>query len=601
MQLAAVETENNRQRERDEMENHNLDVVNHFVVQLYQAGVRHVCISPGSRSTPLTMALARFGKIQTWTLLDERSSAFFAVGLARTSGTAVALVCTSGTATANYLPAVMEAYQTRVPLVILTADRPPELRGIGSNQTVDQVKLYAGHVKWQVEMPVPDDSDDIIAHANMTAWRAVSAATTAPKGPVHINWPFREPLVPPYATFSHAEETVSRSWFPGIGVPTEDAMSHALKLISESERPLVVCGPLTDERIAEDVIRFASLLDAPLFADVLSNVRSCRTCDMDANIIDTYDTWLPKRDKLSLPNPDLIIRFGGTPTSKSLGQYLKEHSNIRQVLVDPSPSWRDASYSATDVFQCDELAFMECVKSRLSVLRHPNWQAFWREQNNRAASVLNAAFAEGKWHEAGVIMALQTVFSETEEQDVQVFCGNSMPVRDFESYFRKGTKGVSFLSNRGASGIDGVVSSAFGARAGNPIPTILVIGDVSFYHDLNGLLAAKRFGLPLLVIVVNNDGGGIFSFLPQSGYKDTFSYFQTSHGLDFEPLVTGYGGTFKRVSTWNEFVFSVKEGMNADGLYVIEVPTNSDENVTWHRNVQEEICQALEMVVWKES
>jgi 2-succinyl-5-enolpyruvyl-6-hydroxy-3-cyclohexene-1-carboxylate synthase len=582
------------------MENRNLDVVNCFVVQLYNAGVRHVCISPGSRSTPLTMALARFGKIRTWTLLDERSSAFFAVGLSRTSKTPVALVCTSGTATANYLPAIMEASQTRVPLIVLTADRPPELRGIGSNQTVDQVKLYAGHVKWQVEMPVPDEAADLVAHAEMIAWRAVSSAMTSPMGPVHLNWPFREPLVPPYATCAETEIKPSRTWFPGIAAPTAEAVSYALSLILASRHPLVVCGPVNDTQVSSAVIQFASLLDAPLFADVLSNIRSLRQDGEQLTVIDTYDTWLPKREELGLPKPDLIIRFGGTPTSKSLGLYLKEQADVRQLVVDASPTWRDASCSATDVFQCDDVAFIESMTQGFTQKNHSNWCTFWQDINRKARSVLDAAFREDDWHEALVVASLQSVVSESRLQDIQVFCGNSMPVRDFESYFGQETKGVAFLSNRGASGIDGVVSSAFGAMAGNQKRTILVIGDVSFYHDLNGLLSAKRFNLPLVIIVVNNDGGGIFSFLPQAGYKDTFSYFQTSHGLDFEPVVTGYGGTFKRVSTFEDLVSSVREGMSMEQLCVIEVPVNSGENVNWHRFVQKKISHALETVEWKE-
>ncbi len=584
------------------MMNLHLDVVNRFVEQLHDAGVQHVCVSPGSRSTPLTMAIARFGKMRMWTLLDERCASFFAVGLSRTSKTPVALVCTSGTATANYLPAIMEAYQTRVPLIVLTADRPPELRGIGSNQTVDQVKLYAGHVKWQVEMPVPDESKDIVPHARMVAWRAISAAMAAPQGPVHINWPFREPLVPPYADtkVEANQNSYERTWFPGIATPSKEAVLHAASLFRDSKRPFIVCGPIVHERIVQSVLDLSRLLDAPLFADVLSNIRTYEQSDREINIIDTYDTWMPKRNKLSLPAPDLIVRFGATPTSKSLGQYLNEYNQVRQIVIDPSPFWRDAFYSATDVFQCDEVAFIQGVSNTLSKQKHADWQTFWRDVNDAASSTLDMAFSEGKWHEAGIVKTLQSVLASANMPSVQVFCGNSMPVRDFESYFKQGITGVRFLSNRGASGIDGVVSSAFGAVAGNGKPTVLVIGDVSFYHDLNGLLAAKRFNLPLVVIVVNNDGGGIFSFLPQANYKDTFSYFQTAHGLDFEPLVSGYGGVFRRVHTFESLALAIREGINAANLFVIEVPTNAGENVAWHREVQERISRAVEMIEWKE-
>ncbi len=376
------------------MENQYLDVVNWFVAELYRAGVKHVCISPGSRSTPLTIAIARRGEIRIWTLLDERSAAFFALGIARSKGEPVALVCTSGTATANYLPAVMEAYQTRVPLILLTADRPAELRQIGSNQTVDQVKLYGSHVKWQMEMPVPDESADLINHARMTAWRAFSATMTPPVGPVHINWPFREPLMPPYGdTAGKMNEGFHRSWHKGISVLAPETLSYVGSLLQESKRPIVVCGPVLDEKIGLAVAKFANHIGAPLFADVLSHIRTGERNAQDMNIMDTYDLWIGKFKELSLPAPDLIVRFGGTPTSKSLGLYVKSHEDVRQFIVEDSPFWRDATMTATDIFSCDEISFTNQVISSMNKMKRIEWKSFWRKMNDFAGKSVKEALA----------------------------------------------------------------------------------------------------------------------------------------------------------------------------------------------------------------
>ncbi len=584
------------------MENVHLDVVNQFVWELHQAGVQHVCVSPGSRSTPFTMAIARLACMQIWTLLDERSAAFFALGLAASTHEPVALVCTSGTATANYVPAVMEAYQSRLPLIVLTADRPPELRGIGSNQTVDQVKLYGDNVKWSAQMPVPDGAAHLSDHARMMAWRAVSTAMTPPYGPVHLNWPFREPLVPPRPDFTHLDAaSFDRSWSKGVVVPNENAIARARTLLNSSQYPLVICGPLPDRRIARAVLNFARRIDAPLFADVLSSVRTIIEATDTANVIDTYDLWLTQSCKQVLHKPDLVIRFGGTPTSKLLGIYLSDLRDTRQMIVEQSSMWRDAQWMGTDVFQCDELEFCRAMSEVLQPSKRTEWQHYWRNVQGVAQKQMHSGLAIHRWHEAGVVTSLQAVLARKPQLDVQIFCGNSMPVRDFESFFASGQVRGKVYANRGASGIDGIVSTAFGVAAGSGKRTVLVIGDVSFYHDLNGLLAANRFGIPLLIILINNDGGGIFSFLPQAEYPDTFPYFQTSHGLDFAPIVRAYGGEFTRVTTWPEFEQAVETGLANVQLSVVEVRTESTENVEWHRQIQREVASAVEMMKWKRS
>ncbi|KPV43695.1 2-succinyl-5-enolpyruvyl-6-hydroxy-3-cyclohexene-1-carboxylic-acid synthase [Alicyclobacillus ferrooxydans] len=595
------------------MENANLSVVHTFIDELWQFGVRHICISPGSRSTPVTISAATHGGFQLHTLLDERSSAFFALGLARRLAQPVLLVCTSGTAAANYHPAVMEALQSRVPLLVLTSDRPPELYHVGANQTVPQIEMFGTHVKWSVQMPVPEDTKTIHRHAAATAWRAAAVAMSQPQGPVHINWPFREPLIPS-ARIPNNQETAGADKLQRgplglslLGVaelePAASVVLGIASLIDAAKRPLIVAGPQEGVDVAGAVLRLASKIQAPILADPLSQVRTHLSASDRVEIVDTYD-WFIGPDFNALPQPDLILRFGRTPTSKGLLQYLGSLVEARQVVCSEGPEWMDASVSATDVVISDPTRLID------RLLEQPTQNAFdggwlqrWETYNQRVRALVqeaaNASFFDGDATEQQASLPFEgRLWLELAPHLVagaNVFVGNSMPIRDMDGFFlaRCGAKcQLRVFGNRGVSGIDGIVSSAAGTAAAYRERTILVLGDVSFYHDLNGLLAVMREKLPLSIILVHNDGGGIFTGLPQAEVRETFDYFQTPHGLDFRSAVEMYDGLFLTASDWTTFSNHLFAAMQTEGVAVVELRTSAHESTRrrrWIRQLVREI------------
>lgn len=583
-------------------ENHHLVLVQAFIAQLYQSGVRDVCISPGSRSTPLTMAFVRHGGFSLWSVLDERSSGFFAVGLARSKQQPVVLVCTSGTATGNYLPAVMEAHNARLALLVVTADRPPELYDTGANQTVYQQNLYGPFVKWYHQMPVPEAKQDLMRHAVTVAARAAAIASSPVPGPVHVNWPFREPLIIPEEPFelpSAGEAGSSVRVWSGTSKLQSDTVAALRSLLTQHQRGMILCGPGLDMQAVASVVRFAEAYGWPVLADPLSQLRAGE--HNKTNIIETYDilmrtAWFQKQAK-----PEVIVRFGAAMTSKVLGQFLATHSDVRQVVVDEGQVWVDPSFTATDVVRVSPQVFCEQLGDvEDTTLGEQRWLLWWQRANGAARVALDKAAARSDWYEGQIVPELLSTLPE----DTNIFVGNSMPIRDFDSLMSVTLKRLRLFANRGVSGIDGVVSSALGVAAASKHLTVLVIGDVSFYHDLNALLVAKRNHLNLLVFVVNNDGGGIFTFLPQAEYTDTFAHFRTAHGMEFSGAESLYGAKYTQVRDWQQFRQAVNQLVLQDGLRIIELTFDPAENRTHHQYLFEAIAESaklekLEGMQWK--
>jgi 2-succinyl-5-enolpyruvyl-6-hydroxy-3-cyclohexene-1-carboxylate synthase len=559
-----------------------------FVDGLAEAGVRHVCACPGSRSTPLAIELARQRRIKLWMHLDERSAAYFGLGLARALRGPVGLLATSGSAAANFFPAITEANLSRVPLVVLTADRPHELRDNGAAQTIDQLRLYGPHVKWFFDLPEPDGSQAQVQHLASVAARAVATATAEPAGPVHLNWPFREPLVPAQVA-SHALSRVHTS-NPRLS-PAPALIDDLVRLLEDHPRGLIVAGPLDDPSLAEPLTRLAAELGYPILADALSNIRYGR--HDRALVIDTFDAFLRDATTAERLAPELVLRVGAIPTSKPLLQFLEAPTHAHHVVVDPG-GWRDPSSQATDLLHVDPALLCELLVDHMHAVPDPEWAQDWQAINAAARRAIDACFASEDELSEGRLWA---TLGRLLPQGALVYAGNSMPVRDMDSFLAQSETQLRCLSNRGTNGIDGVVSSALGASAAQTGPVVLVIGDISFYHDLNGLLAARKHSLDLLVVLVNNDGGGIFSFLPQADAQATADNFEllfgTPHGLNFEPFVDAYGGGFTRVEDWAEFASSVMDGLTRGGLQVVEVPTERTRNVAQHRAVWRAVAEAL--------
>lgn len=551
-----------------------------FVRGLTVAGVENVCISPGSRSTPLTVAFAEQRAIRPWLHLDERSSAYFALGLARATGRPVTLVCTSGTAAANFLPAVAEAGLSNIPLVVCTTDRPPHLRRVGAAQTMDQVNLYGAHVRWAADLALPAGTTADAALFAAQAERAVRAALGALPGPVQVNLPFDEPLLAPPASHPAVPlaKLAMRPVAPLVVPPAPGDIESAATVLRNAERPLVIAGPETGALPPEPIVSLAATLGAPILADPLSGLRTgphdrTRVCD-------SYDAMLRDPAAATLA-PDAVIRFGATPTSKALNQFLTRFPQTPEVLVDFPGSWRDPFGRATHRIEGDAgLAARALAEALGACTPDSAWADAWIERDRRAGDVMRRSAANfPEPFEGRVFTELQAALPE----GATIVAGNSMPVRDLDSFIATSATRLDCVSNRGANGIDGVVSTALGAAAAGRGPVTLVIGDISFYHDMNGLWAARRHALDLTVVLVNNNGGGIFHYLPQAAHDGIFEeWFGTPPDLEFRPVVEMYGGRYTRATGWDAFRDALGAA-KAGGLHVIELPTGRARNVAMHR------------------
>lgn len=585
-------------------ENRNYAFAGAFVDELARNGLQHVCICPGSRSSPLAISFARHTGIKKWGHLDERSAAFFALGLAKYLNEPVALVCSSGTAAVNFLPAIVEARYSAAPLLVLTADRPPELVDWGALQTIAQTNLYGNYVKWSVNMPTPDVSVPLMAFVRSVAGRAFATANVTPKGAVHINFPFREPLEPANVPSDTLESMADLQSEACVGRPGErpylrsisagevsssDDVRRLASELSIVERGLIVCGPDIGANLAVEVTSLANHLDYPVLADCLSQVR-CGPHDQNM-VIDCYDAFIGNSALKDSLVPQVVLRFGALPVSKSLTDYLERHRSVRQILID-NAGWRDPSHITSEIWHIDAQPFCTNLASLLKSKRKTGeWSSRWRNLANAARKGIHQELAGmGEMFEGKVFTELERLLPP----DSLIFAGNSMPIRDMDTFFSSTEKSFQFMANRGASGIDGLVSTALGASAVSPGKLVLVIGDISFYHDMNGLLAAKNFGLKATIIVINNNGGGIFSFLPQANYKDVFEpYFGTPHGLTFKAAAELYGLDYCLAGDWETFAASVKESLAGAGPTIIEIPGDRQLNVKRHRQVRDAVIAQI--------
>jgi 2-succinyl-5-enolpyruvyl-6-hydroxy-3-cyclohexene-1-carboxylate synthase len=588
-----------------------------FIDELYHGGVHHLVVSPGSRSTPLAMSAAHYGKIKLWLHVDERSAAFFALGMAKASERPVALLCTSGTAAANYLPAVVEAFYARVPLILLTADRPHELRDVGASQTINQLDLYGKHVKWFMDIALPENKPFLRDYIRSTARRAASLSTMAPAGPVHLNFPFREPLVPDFSALKESREMGN---IPGESEQAQQCKNGKEKLITVTDglrmlnhnqvdqvadqllnvsKGLIVCGPLDQYRDLDDMVTLAETLHFPLIADPLSNLRSMGR--LSDHVIDGYDAFLRMDSIIQLLKPDLIMRFGAMPISKPYMLYTQHHAECVHLIIDGGAGWRDPVHLVSEVIYADpgELcrSLNQAIKEKTedwSVRQWTSrnrWLELWQTINQFTQTAIRQELEQfDVMFEGRLFRELATLLPD---QSV-LYVGNSMPVRDLDTFFASVPKRVRILANRGASGIDGLVSSALGASSATDEPVVLVLGDLSFFHDLNGLLPAKLYPLNLTIVLINNNGGGIFSFLPQAEHPEHFeTLFGTPLSLDFSHAAHLYGGTFKRIQSWPAFRDAFANALTSQGLNIIELTSDRVENVHLHRKVWQTVKQAL--------
>ncbi|MEK6752272.1 MAG: 2-succinyl-5-enolpyruvyl-6-hydroxy-3-cyclohexene-1-carboxylic-acid synthase [Chloroflexota bacterium] len=565
-----------------------------FVAELKKLGLDSVCIAPGSRSTPLAAAFAESG-IRVYVHSDERSAAYFALGLARASRKPVALVCTSGTAAANFFPAIIEANYGEVPLLVLTADRPAELRESGANQTIDQLKLFGDHVRWFVDVPAPEAnfSKHLFRYLQTLAARAYETSQSPLPGAVHLNFQFRKPLEPinvpddlpdwmdkPLLSAletAPAQVTFSR---PKL-FPTQDQTNFLAQIISSSPRGLIVCGPRCPEGdFPARITELATHTGYPILADSLSGLRFGG--HVNENIIGGYDTFLPTSLR-----PQLILRLGDLPTSATLSDYLDSLENVPQIHISETKRWRDDRFRVTHSMWVDPLLLCESLLSRSGFQPDKHWLPAWTKLENAVWDEVNAIRADPDF-EGGI---LPDVFDQL-PADNGLFIANSLPVRHLDQFTRPASKPVRLFANRGASGIDGTLSSALGAAAHLP-GLVFITGDLSFYHDMNGLLAISRCGIRATIIVINNDGGGIFQRLPISKFEPPFTdLFTAPHRLTFEHAAKLYG--IEYVCTEKSSLASaLKESLASNKSTIIEIPSNAKKFESLRKELNQRVKEMV--------
>jgi len=553
--------------------------------ELVRGGVDAVVVSPGSRSTPLVTAVSEHDELTVYSVLDERSAAYFALGRARRSGEVTPLICTSGTAAANYHPAVIEADRGRVPLLLLTADRPPELRDSGANQTVDQEKLYGDAVRWYMDLPEPEAEERKLRSLRTTVGRALAAATGTPAGPVHLNCPFRKPLEPtprPGDVPADLDPLAAAGRDGGrpfvsttTGVPQLDRadLSEVAEGLSVG-RGLIVAGPADPPGVdAQALTALAHATGFPILADPLSGLRFGGHTRVTTTV-GGYDGYLDPRVTDDWPVPDAILRVGASPTSKRLRNYLAR-TDARQFVVDPAGAWREAEFRASDLVVADPARLAARLAEVVGGPDAPDWRERWAAADRVHRDVVADATTDGQggYFEGAVLADVADLAPEP----ATLVVSNSNPVRDADRYMPPTPAGYTVLGNRGASGIDGVTSTALGAGSATTDDLTLVIGDLSYYHDGNGLLSALRCGVDATIVLIDNDGGGIFHRLPIESFDPPFTEaFRTPHGLDFEPTADLYDLGYTAVDDREAFRDAYAASVGSDGTDVIEVRTNPE-------------------------
>ncbi len=634
-----------------------------FVDELARCGLRDACTSPGSRSTPLVLSLADDPRVRCHSHVDERCAGFFAVGLAKASALPVAIACTSGTAVAELLPAVVEAREARVPLIVLSADRPPELREVGAGQTIDQLDIFGGFAKWFFEVGTHEATPERTRWMRSLACRAVWTALEDRPGVVHLNFPLREPLV--CDELPAPREGGRPGGVPFVSRPprTSDATGAARalrELIGAARRGVLVAGRHErDTPLGAAAATFCAAAGWPLLADPMSGARRGDTA------IAHYDALLRESAFAREHTPDVVVRVGDLPVSKSLRAWLATLDGTRQVALDPEGAWQDPANVVCDSLAVEPASTLSALTRMLEASSaqpgpgdagtsagpaeaptnarprdtsarpedtsttstggvDPDWLGGWRSADERAAEAILGVLATGGLSEPAIAAELGVLLPA----EATLFVASSMPVRDVETFWPVRADPPRVLCNRGANGIDGTVSSAFGAAAGPPYgghpeghkqaggPVVLLIGDVALAHDIGGLLAAKRLGLKLTIVLLNNEGGGIFDFLavahaasarelePRTvagetagtgdGHDDIYTrHIATPTGLDFAQAAALYGLEHEAVADLAAFRAALERALAAPRSSMIEVRTERAANVELHRRVWSATAEAI--------
>ena len=597
-----------------------------LVDEFYQLGVRHAVFSPGSRSTTMAMLFTEYEGFETYMNIDERSASFMALGIAKTHKEPTVLVCTSGSAVAHYLPAILEAQYSGVPLIVLSADRPHTLLHVGAPQTVDQQKIFGTAVNYYEELAVPQE-EHYYTYPRQVARKAYMKSMDTKKGPVHINVPLFEPLVPeldckhfeagrsPYKVFkpnygdvfSYQNRSNNTSNLSNISKAsnvnytkntTDNNTNNSNSLLAQYKKVLILAGPQIDIDEVKSIHSFAKNLQAPILADPLSNVRRYHKTDaIDDNhefainrsndtdmiqkkhfsdvVISTYDAFLADKDLWPVLKPDCVIQFGQIVVSKRVQQMVASWDEVEYIEVNPTMHFMNPTGKTTIHMQAsiDMFTHLYAVTNESNV-----YLTRWQSLEVAGKAQLSTVIEEPSCFEGRTIRELQQHIPDNS----QVLVANSMTIRDFDYFWFSGESDAVLYGNRGVNGIDGTVSTALGL-ATNGLPTYLVTGDLSLFHDLNGLAVAKTHNLNLTIILHNNDGGGIFEYLPQKGTKHFDYLFSTEQGLDYSGAAKLYGCGHTKISSPDELSRVLAKVGKESGVHIIEIPTDREYSRQLHR------------------
>jgi 2-succinyl-5-enolpyruvyl-6-hydroxy-3-cyclohexene-1-carboxylate synthase len=571
------------------------------IEELVRCGVTTLCISPGSRSAPLVIAAAENTRACTLVHTDERGAAFYAMGYAKATGRPAALICTSGTAVANYFPAVIEASQSTVPLLILSSDRPVELRDTRSPQTINQVNIFGDYLRWHFDLPAPDTAVSpsfLLTTVDQAVYRAVSR----PAGPVQINCQFREPLISdrqkgywdtylsvldpwqktgrPFTTYAKSES-----------IPSTEEVARIREIIGRSKNGVLIAGQLSAGTDKEAIIRLASELGWPLLADINSGIRfACSASESAHNVVAHYDLYLRMEKFRKKFSPDLILHLGGMPVSKSLNQYVEE-SHAEYVVVNAHPFRQDPMSRVTQRIEANPARFALQLSERIQKIPSGLTGIFCKAEEISRTVIRDSVLPLDDISE----WAVSHIIFESVAEDSGIYLSNSLPVREADAFAACSHKRLAVGCNRGANGIDGTIASAIGFAAGLNRPTTLLIGDLAVLHDINSLALIKKIEVPVSIVLVNNDGGGIFSFLPVAKLTEYFErYFVTPHGLKFKKAAELFRLPYESPESLSSFRRVYQRAIDSGTSSIIEVHTERDRNRVEYEMIWKKVSEKVE-------
>jgi len=551
-----------------------------MVEALARCGVVQAVISPGSRSTPITIALASNPKIEAISILDERSAAFFALGLSRQHRRPTLLVCTSGTAGANYFPAIIEAQESGVPLIVITADRPPEMRECSSGQTIDQHKLFGSHVNWSHELAVPEPRLELLAYLRQTVAHAVERAQLPESGPVHLNAPFRDPLAPIADTGSAAalKGDIGETFFAHLAPPIIPKFGAALPMLPNEGRGVIIAGPSQPSNAAQ----YAGVVELlahntgwPVLAESLSPLRTHSAHGQP--FVFGYDILARNNALMQKLKPDFILSLGGWPISKSLREWITA-LDVPVWIVSERTKNFDALHNRARSFRADLEAIAMTLPERPI---ETSYSGRWTAADIIARDFITEKLSGVDWLFEGKAAWL---LSQNLPKETPLYVANSMPVRDLEYFWAPSDGGHSIYFNRGANGIDGTLSTALGVAHGNK-PALLLTGDLALLHDTNGFLFNPKLNGSLTIVLINNHGGGIFEHLPVAQFDPPFEdFFATPQQADFAKLVSAYGVKHVNVEDWPQFT-SLISALPEKGIRVLELRTDRKRDASFRKQL----------------